>query len=154
MQIGSGSLLGNQDRAARRGGAWCHSFYRQRLTSRKAECRSRRPLGPAWRQATVHVSNRSAPLSYLGTRSGRRFDLRQDQRELAMSGGRQLRWPHFMNTAATVRATGAKPITMMNMRYARSSAMARTPYSTALGYRTPDGLSWHVQSVPKCRCTC
>jgi len=30
--------------------------------------------------------------------------------------------------------------------------MARTPYSTALGYRTPDGFSWHVKSAPKFRC--
>jgi hypothetical protein len=57
-----------------------------------------------------------------------------------------------MNTAHAVRTTGTKPITMMSMRYARSSAMARTPYTTALGYRTPDGFSWHVKSAPKFRC--
>ena len=49
-----------------------------------------------------------------------------------------------MNTAPAVRTMGAKPITMMKMRYARSSAMARTPYSPALGYHTPDGFPWHV----------
>jgi hypothetical protein len=40
VQFQSGSIaalafLGNRDWAARRGGAWCHSFYRQRLTSRE-----------------------------------------------------------------------------------------------------------------------
>jgi hypothetical protein len=56
-----------------------------------------------------------------------------------------------MNTAHAVRTTGAKPITMMKMRYPRSSAMARTPYPTALGYRTPNGFPRHVQFVPKRR---
>jgi len=52
-----------------------------------------------------------------------------------------------MNTAPAVRTTGANPITMMKIRYARSSAMARTPYFTALRY-SPDGFQWHVQFVP------
>jgi hypothetical protein len=51
------------------------------LTSRTEGRRPRQPLGLAWRQRRVHTSNRSAPLSYRGIGSGRRFDLRQDQRE-------------------------------------------------------------------------
>ena len=59
-----------------------------------------------------------------------------------------------MNTAAAVRTTGAKPITMMKMRYARSSAMARTPHSTALAGTIRLIASYCTCCLCHARCTC
>jgi hypothetical protein len=52
----------------------------------------------------------------------------------------------YQHDACKQQNDGAKSITMMNMRNA-SLAMARTPYSPALGYFTPDGFPWHVAYI-------
>ena len=70
------------------------------------------------------------------------------------AGDLQLRRPYFMNTAPAVRTTGTKPITMMKMRYARSSAMARTPYSAALGVPYACWLPMTRAVCANASCTC